>query len=124
MSFNSGPRLRPYEDGMRSRIVAVLVVLTAILAPPHAVDLKGQSRKANAVAANSDRPLVLAKQGSFFVNAQSIDTAFPTAGPKPLPGHISARGMYVQYQIPAARKPGAYPVIMVHGSWHTGKTYE
>jgi pimeloyl-ACP methyl ester carboxylesterase len=30
--------------------------------------------------------------------------------------------MYVQYQIPAQRR-FRYPVIMVHGSWHTGKTY-
>jgi len=28
------------------------------------------------------------------------------------------------YQIPDARNPAVYPVIMVHGSGHTGKTYE
>jgi pimeloyl-ACP methyl ester carboxylesterase len=32
--------------------------------------------------------------------------------------------MYVQYQVPEARNRAAYPVIMVHGSGHTGKTYE
>jgi len=67
---------------------------------------------------------VLAKQGSFFVNEQNIATAFPDGDGTRAPGHISVKGMYVQYQIPNAGTPGVYPVIMVHGAGHTGKTYE
>ena len=69
-------------------------------------------------------PLVLAKQGSFFVNQENVETDFATLTGAPTSGRISVHGMYVQYQIPAARDPRAYPVIMVHGSAHTGKTFE
>ena len=71
-----------------------------------------------------ESPLVLAKQGSFFVNEQKILTSFPSGTGRPVAGHISMRGMYVQYQIPQTRNRRAYPVVMVHGSGHTGKTYE
>ncbi len=74
--------------------------------------------------ARFESPLVLAKQGSFFVNEQNIPSAFPSGTGTPVAGHISLRGMYVQYQVPQARNYLAYPVIMVHGSVHTGKTYE
>jgi pimeloyl-ACP methyl ester carboxylesterase len=69
-------------------------------------------------------PLVLAKQGSFFVNQQNSATAFPSGNGTQLTGHSSTRGMYVQYQIPQTRGRGMYPIIMVHGAAHTGKTYE
>ncbi|MBL8292526.1 MAG: esterase [Bryobacterales bacterium] len=98
--------------------------MTAILFPPLGTDVEAQSRKAAPKISSSDKPLVLAKQGSFFVNQQDIATAFPAGSGTPAPGHISVKGMYVQYQIPASRRHGMYPVIMVHGSGHTGKTYE
>lgn len=81
---------------MTSRIVAVLIALAAV--PPHQVDLNAQSRKAATTATSSDQPLVLAKQGSFFVNEHSIATAFPTGAGTPVRGDISGKGMYVQYQ--------------------------
>jgi len=109
---------------MRFEIVAALIAVTAILVPPHGVHLKAQSRKSATSASDSDQPLVVAKQGSFFVNEQNIATAFPDGDGTRAPGHISVKGMYVQYQIPAARTPRVYPVIMVHGFGHTGKTYE
>ena len=71
-----------------------------------------------------DGPLVLAKQGSFFINEQTVETSFPAGTGTPPSGHISVMGMYVQYQIPRDRNRHAYPVVMVHGSAHTGKTYE
>lgn len=69
-------------------------------------------------------PLVLAEQGSFFVNPQTIESRFPSGNGTPATGHISGKGMYVQYQIPKDRRGTAYPVVMVHGSSHTAKTYE
>ena len=69
-------------------------------------------------------PLVLAEQGSFFVNAETIETRFPSGNGTPAAGHISGKGMYVQYQIPKDRRGTAYPVVMVHGSSHAAKTYE
>lgn len=74
-------------------------------------------------ASNPHAPLVLARQGSFFVNPHNVD-AFSSGTGVPMPGSISTQGMYVQYQIPAANDPRMYPIIMVHGSAHTGKTYE
>lgn len=113
---------------MRIRIVTwVVLTLTAILVVLHSAGAQSQTQRpaiTASLAKNLDSPLVLAKQGSFFVNEQNIATAFPTGTGTPVPGHISAKGMYVQYQIPAARDRRAYPVVMVHGSGHTGKTYE
>ena len=69
-------------------------------------------------------PLILAKQGSFFVNAQNVATDFAGRGGKSAPGHVSAKGMYVQYQIPQQRNERVYPMIMVAGASHTAKCYE
>jgi pimeloyl-ACP methyl ester carboxylesterase len=71
----------------------------------------------------SDKPLVIKKQGSFFINEETILSDFPSGAGTPTAGHISANGMYVQYMIPDKKK-FPYPVIMIHGSGHTGKTYE
>lgn len=69
-------------------------------------------------------PLVIEKQGSFFVNGKTVVSAFPNGTGTPTPGKITVDQMYVQYQIPQVRARRAFPVIMVHGSAHTGKTYE
>src|SRR5687767_2047507 len=69
-------------------------------------------------------PLVLARQGSFFVNAQEVEASFARGLEPPAPAHISLKGMYVQYQIPQVQSGTAYPIILVHGGAHTGKTYE
>ena len=59
-------------------------------------------------------PLRLRDQGSFYVNGKVA---------VPANGETVVNQMYVQYWIPETR--GALPpVIMVHGSSHTGKTYE
>jgi pimeloyl-ACP methyl ester carboxylesterase len=69
--------------------------------------------------------LVLEKEGSFFVNGQSYVTQYPGAslatGPA-APGRITINQMYVQYRIPADSK--GVPIVMVHGSGHTGVTWE
>jgi hypothetical protein len=49
-------------------------------------------------------PLVLAEHGSFFVNAQVIETHYPSGNGTPAAGHISGKGMYVQYEIPKDRR--------------------
>lgn len=76
-------------------------------------------------AASLGGPLNLADEGSFFVNGENITSQYPGAslvtGPTP-PGRITVNQMYVHYRIPAAAT-GA-PVIMVHGSNHSGVTYE
>ena len=59
-------------------------------------------------------PLRLRDQGSFYVNGK-------VAGPAT--GETVINQMYVQYWIPETRGT-VPPVIMVHGSSHSGKTYE
>ena len=67
-------------------------------------------------------PPVLTEAGSFFVNGEVFQTDNP-GGDNP-GGRIVVNQMYVEYAIPQKPKTGAWPVIMVHGSGHTGKTYD
>jgi hypothetical protein len=69
-------------------------------------------------------PLELADEGSFFVGGHAVRSEHPgtpgigTGGP----GEIMIDQMYVQYRIP--RNVSAPPIVMVHGSGHTGVTFE
>jgi pimeloyl-ACP methyl ester carboxylesterase len=69
--------------------------------------------------------LNLEKEGSFFVNGRTVRTQYPGAslvtGPAE-PGHITVGQMYVQYRVPVGAS--GVPIVMVHGSNHTGATYE
>ena len=80
---------------------------------------------ATAQAASLGGPLTLADEGSFFVNGKSVKSNYPGAsaatGPAE-PGNIIVNQMYVHYRIPAAAK--GVPLVLVHGSNHTGMTYE
>jgi pimeloyl-ACP methyl ester carboxylesterase len=79
----------------------------------------------SAGAATLGGPLTLQDEGSFFVNGQSYRSEYPGAslntGPAPA-GNITINQMYVHFRIPAAKK--GVPIVMVHGSQHTGMTYE
>ena len=77
-----------------------------------------------AAAGSLGGPLELQDEGVFFVNGQIATTDFPgsQATGAIQPGQIMIDQMYVQYRIPKAIS--GPPVIMVHGSGHTGVTYE
>lgn len=70
-------------------------------------------------------PLTLEDEGSFFVNGKVVTSQHPGAslvtGPA-APGRITVNQMYVHYRIPASRKGPA--LVLVHGSNHSGVTYE
>jgi pimeloyl-ACP methyl ester carboxylesterase len=74
---------------------------------------------------HSAKPIVLKEQGSFYAGGEifEIPSRIATPGADPQPGDISKDHVYVQYQIPKDEKH-PYPIIMVHGGGHTGKTYE
>jgi len=76
-------------------------------------------------AATLGAPLTLADEGSFFVNGVSVRSDYPGAslatGPAP-PGDIVVNQMYVHYRIPAGAT--GVPLVLVHGSQHTGMTWE
>ena len=69
----------------------------------------------------SGAPLSICDQGSFFVGGVPKVTRYATSaavregGP---PQQITIGQMYVQFQIPEQRR--RWPLIMVHGSTHTG----
>lgn len=75
-----------------------------------------------ATGASATPPPALKEAGSFFVNGEVVRTDNP-GGANP-GGRIVVNQMYVEYGIPAKQKANAWPVIMVHGSGHTGKTYD
>jgi hypothetical protein len=76
------------------------------------------------------KPLVIEDQGSFFIGGVPKVTTYATPPPPsntnqaPAPNQITIGQMYVQFQIPANRKPNMPPVIMVHGSTHTAACLE
>jgi hypothetical protein len=73
------------------------------------------------------KPLVIEDQGSFFVGGVPKVTDYatvPPAGQTAVPNQITIGQMYVQFEIPAHKKPKAPPVIMVHGSSHTAACLE
>jgi hypothetical protein len=76
--------------------------------------------------------VTLVDQGSFFVGGitkvseyAAVPGAPPGQPPPPrTPQQITIGQMYVQFQIPARVAPPGWPVIMVHGSTHTGAALE
>jgi hypothetical protein len=110
------------------RTLAALVVLLGVVAPT----LSGQSAPASKKFLGG--PLVIEDQGSFFVGGVQKITEYASAVPPPAPGTTAPAGpvpqqitigqMYVQFQIPAKKYNGGWPVIMVHGSTHTGACLE
>ena len=76
-------------------------------------------------AASLGGKLELEDEGGFFVGAKKVSSTYPGAslatGPA-APGSITINQMYVHYRIPAG--PKGVPLVLVHGSNHTGMTYE
>src|SRR5262245_37018855 len=69
--------------------------------------------------------LELEDEGGFFVNAKKVSSSYPgvsaATGPAAA-GNIMVNQMYVHYRVPAG--PKGVPLVLVHGSNHTGMTYE
>jgi pimeloyl-ACP methyl ester carboxylesterase len=91
------------------------------LLPVAALLAAGGAALAHGSKKHGPGPLVLEKHGSFYVNGEKISTGY--TGGSPTPGHIIVNQMYVEYWVPEKQKKNAYPVVMLHGSNHTGKTY-
>ena len=110
------------------RTLAALVVLLGVLTPT----LSGQTVPSSKKFLGG--PLVIEDQGSFFVGGVQKITDHAAALPPPAPGRgrpagpvpqqITIGQMYVQFQIPAKKYSAGWPVIMVHGSTHTGACLE
>jgi pimeloyl-ACP methyl ester carboxylesterase len=98
------------DRSLRSAIAVVSVLLLAT--------------GGSAMAGSLGGPLELADEGSFFVNGETARSSHPgtSAFSAPQPGTITVKQMYVQYRIP--KTVGGPTIVMVHGSGHTGATYE
>jgi hypothetical protein len=77
-------------------------------------------------------PVTLVDQGSFFVGGVTKVSEYAAvpgappgqATPPRTPQQITIGQMYVQFQIPQRLAAPGWPVIMVHGSTHTGAALE
>lgn len=87
----------------------------------HGNDGRNQSKAHYTLA----KPMTLLDEGTFFIGGQQAHTDFPSATPTGLnaPGTYVINQMFVHYRIPATGSK-KLPIIMVHGSNHTGNTYE
>jgi pimeloyl-ACP methyl ester carboxylesterase len=73
-----------------------------------------------------EKPLVIAKQGSFFVGGEKKALPPPPPGARgggPPGAEITVNQMYVQYQVPP-NGDRHIPVVMVHGCCLSSKTWE
>jgi hypothetical protein len=121
-----------HERGLTRWVGCSLV--SAVLLVATSATLAGQGSKRFLTG-----PLTIEDQGSFFIGGvpKVTNHATPPPGPGapgapaaagapagPLPHQITIGQMYVQFQIPARKYAGGWPVIMVHGSSHTGACLE
>jgi hypothetical protein len=77
-----------------------------------------------ATAEDAAPPLVIAKQGSFFIGGRHVQSDTLSTLPAYAPsGTITVDQMYVRFQIPvdAGKR---YPITLIHGCCLTGKTWE
>ena len=100
-------------------------VFTAVMTTGASAQALGKGRE----GAFTSGPLTLKDQGSFFIGGVNKTTQYATNSTAGNNASIVIGQMYVQFQIPQdwnsnKTKQGKYPVIMVHGSTHTGAALE
>ena len=103
-------------------------MMVAVICVAVVESVAGQTPQKKFMAA----PVTIEDQGSFFIGGvQKVSNyaAVPVAPPgqptpAPTPQQITIGQMYVQFQIPAKGSGPGWPVIMVHGSTHTGAALE
>src|SRR5262249_13748329 len=85
---------------------------------------------APAIAGSLGGPMELSDEGTFFVGGRKVHSEYqgaPAFGTAFVvsdggPGSITVDQMFVHYRIPKA--VSAPPIVMVHGSGHSGVTFE
>src|SRR5215831_8811964 len=99
-------RLSSWQDGLIAAIVLVLLIGSA----------SAQSQKDSHVQDPRGRqqPLVIAKQGSFYVGGRYVTGQ---------DGQIMTGQMYVRYQIPQNLKH-EYPIVFIHDGGTAGALWE
>ncbi|MGY2849620.1 esterase [Bradyrhizobium brasilense] len=78
---------------------------------------------ARAAQVDADRPLIISKQGSFFVGGHDVQSdALSTIPNFASSGTISVDQVYVRYQTPV--RPARYSITLIHGCCLSGKSWE
>src|SRR6187401_194966 len=119
------------RDGYSLRVIGCWLVAGIVLGAL-ASNVSAQKPKSKKFLTG---PLTIEDQGSFFIGGVPKVTEYaapaPAAGAPAAavaaasaPHQITVGQMYVQFQIPANKYGAGYPVIMVHGSSHTGACLE
>jgi pimeloyl-ACP methyl ester carboxylesterase len=99
---------------------SVSVAVAAIVVGTMSLSAQGTRGK------DLEKPLVIAKQGSFFVGGEKKALPAPPPGGRggaPAGAEITVNQMYVQYQVPP-NGDRHLPVVMVHGCCLSSKTWE
>lgn len=109
--------------------VCGLLLFAILLLAAVATSASGQALGKGREGAFTSGPLNLKDEGSFFVGGVPKTTMYATNSTAGDNASIMIGQMYVQFQIPQRWSPnqtrrGRYPVIMVHGSTHTGAALE
>jgi pimeloyl-ACP methyl ester carboxylesterase len=104
MNIVMSPAVVRVALGLAAAVVATVLVLSPIAAPPQAGAGPAQP------LADAKGPLVIAKQSFFYIGGHYDETQ---------PDRHVVGQMYVEYQIPQnLRQP--FPIVMVHGGTATG----
>jgi hypothetical protein len=122
------PRPRLSRSGAAAKVagsVLLFALLLALVPTSASAQALGRGRE----GAFLDGPLRLKDQGSFFIGGVPKTTPYASNSMPGSNASIMVGQMYVQFQIPQSWNPsqirdGKYPVIMVHGSTHTGAALE
>jgi pimeloyl-ACP methyl ester carboxylesterase len=99
---------------------SVGVAIVAIVVGSMSISAQGPRGK------DLEKPLVIAKQGSFFVGGEKKALPPPPPGARgggPPGAEITVNQMYVQFQVPP-NGDRHIPVVMVHGCCLSSKTWE
>jgi hypothetical protein len=118
-----------YDDSWKQRLGICVLFALFVIAVATTVSVSGQT--AGKPKKFLGGPLTIEDQGSFFIGGVPKITEHAVVPPPgatppatPTPQQITIGQMYVQFQIPAKKSGPGWPVIMVHGSSHTGACLE
>ena len=106
-----------FRIALVSALAAGLVSTTLAQTRPFNIQVKPLSPKI------INGPLILGKQGSFFVGGREVESnTLSTLPAYASSGNITVDQMYVHFQSPVKAK--ASSVVLIHGCCLTGKTWE
>jgi len=101
---------------MKTTLLAFILILSGM---PALAQNKNENTKRRD---DLDKPLVIARQGSYFVGGDSKFFS-PTSPSEPIGGEFTVNQIYVQFQIPLEGTEHI-PLVLVHGCCLSSKSWE